>query len=238
MSTKMKAIILAAGKGTRLYPLTLEKPKCLLEVGGKSVIDRQIAAIHEMGIEDVVVVVGYKKEVIMSEVGAKVRYRAYHNFEETNNLHTLWSVKDELNNAFICLFSDLIFDTDVIRKAMESNDDICMVCNTHKILEGTMRIKLTDGKFTGVGGHIPVSEGSGNFLGIAKFSKRGANLLVSQMGEMVSGHKNDYYTIAIDVLAKKGIEIGYVNLHDSLWIEIDTREDLDRARQLLSNRSI
>lgn len=238
MSTKTKAIILAAGKGTRLYPLTLEKPKCLLEVGGMSVINRQIAVIREMGIEDIVMVVGYKKEVIMSQVGAKVRYREYLNFDETNNLHTLWSVRDELNNAFICFFSDLIFDADLIRKAMVSNNDICMVCNTNKILEGTMRIKLTDGKLTGVGGHIPVSEGSGNFLGIAKFSKRGANLLVDQMRKMVSGHKNDYYTIAIDVLAKKGIEIGYVNLDDSLWVEIDTEKDLESAHKLLLDRSI
>ena len=238
MSTKMKAIILAAGKGTRLYPLTLEKPKCLLEVGGKSVINRQIAAIHEIGIEDIVVVVGYKKEVIMSEVGSKVRYREYLNFAETNNLHTLWSIRDELKSEFICFFADLIFDTDVIRKAMESMDDICMVCNTQKVLEGTMRIELTDKKITGVGGHIPVSEGSGNFLGITKFSKQGANILLNQMEKMVSGHKNDYYTIAIDALAKKGMHIGYVTLHDSVWIEIDTKEDLDKARQVLVDRII
>lgn len=231
----MKAIILAAGKGTRLYPLTLEKPKCLLEVGGKSVIDRQIAAIHEMGIEDVVVVVGYKKEIIIREVGTKVRYREYLNFKETNNLHTLWSIRDELKSEFICFFADLIFDTDVIRKAMESMDDICMVCNTQKVLEGTMRIELTDKKITGVGGHISASEGSGNFLGIAKFSEQGANILLNQMGKMVSSHKNDYYTIAIDTLAKKGIDIGYVTVHDSVWIEIDTKEDLAKACKLIAD---
>src|SRR3989338_6930889 len=110
----MKAVILAAGKSSRLFPLTLNKPKCLLEVGGKTIIDRQIEAISQIGIEDILIVTGYKKEVIMNTIKDEARYREYPDFEKTNNLHTLWSVRDELNNDFICLFSDLIFDTEII----------------------------------------------------------------------------------------------------------------------------
>lgn len=234
----MKAIILAAGRGTRLYPLTLDKPKCLLKINGKTILDRQIEAIREIGIKDILIVTGYKKELIEHAVGNEARCKEYLGFEKTNNLHTLWSIKNELNNNFMCFFSDLIFDTEVIKRAKESPCDICLVVDTYKVLEGTMRIKLVNGNLRGVGDYISVSNGSGNFIGIAKFSKKGARMLCEQMKKMVSAHTNDYYTIAIDSLIKAGIEIGYVEVGDCPWIEIDTKEDLDNADKLLSSASI
>ena len=237
MSTNMRAVILAAGRGTRLYPITLKKPKCLLEIGGATILNRQIRAIKEIGIEDIVVVVGHKKEAIMDAMGDTVRYREYADFAKTNNLHTLWSVREELNADFICIFADLIFDKEVVKRAKESRDEICLVVDTHRVLEGTMRIKLEKGRLTGVGSHIPVSEGSGNFIGIAKCSKKGAALLIAQMQKMVSAHQDDYYTIAIDALAKKGTKIGYVDISDVAWAEIDTKEDLDNCTDVVKNLS-
>jgi len=226
----MKAIILAAGRSTRLYPLTLERPKCLLEVGGETIIEGMIRCIREIGIEDITVIVGYKKEMIMDVLGGSVKFREYSDFAKTNNFHTLWSVKDELNTDFMCFFADLIFDTEVIRRAKDSQKDICLVIDKNRVLEGTMRIKLTAEKLTGVGSHITVSDGSGNFLGIAKFSKKGAKILLDQMDKMASGCQSDYYTIAIDELARGGTEVGYVDISDKLWLEVDTKNDLERAR--------
>ena len=105
MSTNIKAVILAAGKSSRLYPITLKKPKCLLEVGGKRIIDWQVDAIREIGIEDILVVIGYKGDEIIREVGDRVRYRQYSDYAKTDNLHTLWSIRDELHQDFLCFFS-------------------------------------------------------------------------------------------------------------------------------------
>lgn len=110
----MKAIILAAGKSSRLYPITLERPKCLLEVGKQSIIERQIDMLNKQGIDDILVVVGYKKEVIRDAVGDKVRYAEYNDYEKTNNLFTLWSIKDELDDDFILLFSDVIIEENIL----------------------------------------------------------------------------------------------------------------------------
>ena len=231
----MKAIILAAGRSSRLYPITLERPKCLLEIGGKIIIDRQIDAIREIGIHDVLVVVGYKGNLILDELGDRVRYREYNDYNKTNNLHTLWNVKDELNEDFICLFSDVLFDPIILKKAKESLEDFCMMIDTSQVLTDTMRVKLEYEKLTSIGSHISVDEGSGNFIGIAKFSKIGARKLYNQMEKLILDHKNDYYTIAIDTLAKEGAQIGYIDVKGKKWAEIDTKADLDNANEYYNN---
>lgn len=226
----MKAVILAAGKCSRLYPITLEKPKCLLEIGGETIIERQLDAIRSVGIKDITVVTGYMKDAIINAVGDSVRYKNYPDYEKTNNLHTLLSIRDELDSDFVCLFSDVIFETEVLSRAMESTHDICLIVDTHQVLEGTMRIRLEDGKIAGIGSHISVPNGSGNFIGIAKFSKAGAQKLITKMEAMMADHKDDYYTLAIDALAREGEKIGFVDVADRMWMEIDTKKDLDDAK--------
>ena len=236
----MKAIILAAGRSSRLYPLTLEKPKCLLKIGGKTILNKQIHAIRKIGIDDILVVVGYKGHLIKKELGNAVRYSEYNDFNKTNNFHTLWSVRHELNDSFICLFSDVLFDTDIIKRASNSTEGFCLMIDTGRVLEGTMRIKIEDQKITAIGSHVTVKEGDGNFIGIAKFSKNAAKLLLTQMQMMRHGHETDYYTIAIDALAKKGVNIGYIDVKTLNWIEIDTKTDLDKAKKVVGcgNRTL
>ena len=94
----MKAIILAAGRSTRLYPITLEHPKCLLPIGGKTLIEHQITWLNMCGIDDILVVNGYLNHMIEEKLGSRVRYRFYENFAETNNLYTLHSINDELDD--------------------------------------------------------------------------------------------------------------------------------------------
>lgn len=231
MSTKLKAVILAAGRSSRLYPLTLNIPKCLLKFGNKRIIDFQIEALHQIGIEDVLVVVGYRGDEIRKALANKARFREYDKFESTNNLHTLWSVRDELDEGFICLFSDVLFDTKIIRGVHQSEDDFCMAVDTGRVLEGTMRVQIADGILNGIGSQIPVARGSGNFIGIAGFSQHGARMLCKQMKEMVSNHLQDYYTMAVNALAQKGIRIGYFDVAGLKWAEIDTLKDLESARK-------
>ena len=109
----MKAIILAAGKGTRLYPLTLNKPKGLLELGNETILDRLICQFKSLGIKDILMVVGYQKESLIKHFGSSVRFIYYKDFAKTNNLHTLWSIRDELNDNIIISFADLVVDKQI-----------------------------------------------------------------------------------------------------------------------------
>lgn len=237
----MKAIILAAGRSSRLYPLTLQTPKCLLEVGGASIIARQIEALRNAGVDDVIVVVGFQKGKIISALGDTVRYRVYDDFAATNNLHTLWHVRDELNDDCIILFADVLFDPQLLCDLIAHPAAFCALVDTSRVLEGTMRVtlapstaRLASARLTGIGSHIPPHEGHGNFIGIAKITRDGGKLLKKEMERMVAlpQHINDYYTLAFDALAKQGTNVAYVRAGEYRWKEVDTKEDLLRARTI------
>jgi L-glutamine-phosphate cytidylyltransferase len=120
----MKVIILAAGRGSRLTPLTDNKPKCLVKLFGKSLLEWQIEKFRKFGINDISVVTGYKKELISFD-GIKI----YHNknFEKTNMIETLFCAKKEINETVIISYGDIIFEDDVLQKLIESKEDFSVI---------------------------------------------------------------------------------------------------------------
>jgi len=229
------ALILAAGMGTRLQPITLDHPKCLVEVAGKTLIARQIETLRAAGVEDIRLVVGYQQEKIRERLGSAIQYRYYPDFAKTNNLHTLWQARDWLGGGFLCLFSDVIFTAETIRRLLDSPDDVALAVDAAQVMAGTMRVRIADDRIVGVGSHIPVAEGSGTFIGLAKFSAAGAETLLGAMAAMIDGHHQDYYTMALDRHARGGGHVGYVDIADQAWIEIDTLDDMRRAERFLTS---
>ena len=165
----MKAIILAAGRGTRLYPITLNKPKGLLEVGDETILDRLVRQFKSSGIKDILMVVGYQKEHLMNHFGKSVRYSYYEDFSKTNNLHTLWSVRNELNDDVIITFADLVVHQDIVNLLAKSKGDISMAIDTSQVLQGTMRVATKNNHIKNIT-TTTVDEADGNFIGISKIS--------------------------------------------------------------------
>ena len=193
-------------------------------------IDHQIEMLQRCGIDDIVVVTGYQEEKIREAVGNKARFINYEEYHSTNNLFTLWHIKEELNDDFVCLFSDVLFGEDLLRKCLDDKRDFSLLVHNKEILADTMRVKISNGSINDIGSHVPVNEGDGNFIGVAKFSKKAAGLLVEQMEKLIQDqHRQDYYTISLVGLAAAGHEIGPVFVDDNHWIEIDHKHDYERA---------
>jgi L-glutamine-phosphate cytidylyltransferase len=233
----MKAIIVAAGKSTRLYPMTLDKPKCLLEIGTTTMLEHQIKILQACGVNDIVVILGYLKEKIMTHIGNKVRYREFDDFAKGNNLLTLHSARDELNDDCLVLFADVLLEKELLQKLLDSTTDFSLLVHNKEILKDTMRVKIIEDSICDIGGHIPIEVGHGNFIGIAKYSKRAAELLARKMEQMVhcGGHTNDYYTQSLVPLAANGEKITPIYANDDLWVEIDHMEDYERAKKLFGD---
>ena len=227
----MKAIILAAGRSSRLYPITLQLPKCLLQIGGKKLIEHQVDWLHRCGIEDILVVTGYLNHLIEAELGSAVQYSYYSDYENTNNLHTLYSVRDEMYEDTIILFSDVLLSVDLLQRCINSSQEICLIIDSSTITDKTMRIQIHDGFISDIGSHINVEDADGNFIGVGKFSKDAVDLLVNQMQDLVDDYIyiNDYYTIALSKLSPKGHKIGFIESMREPWVEIDTQDDYDKV---------
>ena len=132
-----------------------------------------------------------------------------------------------LNSSLICLFADIIYDRNIINKLKINNKKICLAIDTSNVLEGTMRVIIKKTNYK-IGSHIPVSEGMGNFIGIAKFSKNGALLIKKYL--IKEKNNKEYYTYVINKMIADGIKINYIDVKKNYWKEIDTNKDLVEAK--------
>ena len=230
----MKAIILAAGKGSRLYPISSKVPKGLLKINNQTIIDRLINQLLGVNIQDITIVTGYQSkaydEKFRNNKNIKLIYYPF--YSDTNNLHTLWFIKELLNDDTIISFSDLILDENILIRLVNSKSDLAFTVHSLNILEGTMKVSFNSSTLTSIT-RTSIEKANGNFVGISKFSKNGCRIVVDEMLKIVkSGHKNDYYTIAIDNYIKSGGFVEAINVNRDRWIEID---DANKYKEAISN---
>lgn len=232
---KYKAIILAAGRGKRIKKI-FNKPKCLLRFRNNdlTIIQRLYEMLKSKKISNIIVVTGYKKNLIKKTLGKKVKYYFFKNYNKSNNLQTLLSIKKELKGNLLCFFSDLIFDKNILEGILKNKNDFCIAIDTGKILNGTMRIKKRGNKIIDIGNQIKRSDGHGNFIGISKFSKKGTTLLKKYLIQEKKNTKN-YYTLALKNIAQDGLKINFFDCKKYFWKEIDTAKDFYDVKNIIVN---
>ena len=249
MKKPLKAIIVAAGGGTRLMPLTNGKPKCLLEVGDKTILQRQLEVLRWCEVADIVVVRGYKKELIN-----------YPDIKYCDDIHykgilgSLFFAQKEMDGGFIFSYSDIIYGEDIVKKLLETDGDIVLVVDTdwQKQYEGREKhpvgeaelVKVEDDSAVKIGKDVvKIDEAHGEFIGLAKFTDRGVKIIKKVYNDLISKYKKEesfqnakefqkaYLTDFIQELVDRGIKVRTANI-SSVWTEIDTDEDLERAKRV------
>lgn len=246
----MKAIIVAAGPGSRLNPLTNEMPKCLLEVGGKTIIERALEALRENGIEKIAVVRGYCSHLIDYP---NITYYENPNYRENNILRSLFYAEGEMNDDLIFSYSDIVYSSEIVAKLMECESEIALTVDVnwlqhyngrdrHPISEAEL-VKVANGKVVKIGkGIVNSEEAHGEFIGLAKFSKSGAELMKAAYHRVAEEHpvapfqnaaslEKAYMTDMIQELVDNGSLVQSIDIEGG-WMEIDTQQDLERARRL------
>lgn len=177
----LNVIILAAGEGKRLRPLTNEKPKGLVELFGKSILERQIEIFMSVGITDISIVTGFNANLIKFP---KINYFHNHNFKTTNMVETLFYAKEKLNESTIISYGDIIFEKKVIEKLIQSKHEISVVVDlawkeyweTRFVnpLEDAESLLLQDGYITNIGQKPKNFEQiQGQYIGLMKFQNDG-----------------------------------------------------------------
>ncbi|MCK4698635.1 MAG: phosphocholine cytidylyltransferase family protein, partial [Dehalococcoidia bacterium] len=242
----MKAIIVAAGPGSRLNPLTNEIPKCLLEVGGKTILERALEALRENGIEKIVVVRGYCSHLIDYP---NITYYENPNYRENNILRSLFYAEGEMNDDLIFSYSDIVYSSEIVAKLMECESEIALIVDVnwlqhyngrdrHPISEAEL-VKVANGKVVKIGkGVVSPAEAHGEFIGLAKFSKSGAEVMKAAYHRVAEERpaapfqhaaslEKAYLTDMLQELVDNGSLVQSVNIRGN-WMEIDTPQDLER----------
>jgi choline kinase len=234
----MKAVILAAGQGTRIRSVHGEHPKCLIEVDNTTILDHQLEALSMAGIDNVAVVVGYEKAQIIEHVKSRPsvpqRIRFFENpaFAITNNIYSLWLALEWLRgDSFVVLNADVIFDPEILSAAVRSNAPISMIVDP-LWRDETMKVIIEDDHVIQMSKKISREEFSGTYIGITVFSKAIEDRFFRTMNELISaGQVNEFFNVAVQKLVNEGIRVGYTSTDALAWAEIDDPLDLTFAQQ-------
>ncbi len=240
----MRAIIIAAGKGTRLYPLTKNTPKSLLEIGnGLTLLESQLYSLKENNIKDVTIIVGYRAEQIEAKIkkyendfNINTVYNPF--FATSNNLISVWFARHFMQEDFITINGDDIFNPSIIQNLLKSKANITMVIDEKKSYDDDdMKITHSEGLVHKVSKQIPFEEANGESVGIIKFSGYGPKIYVDILDEMVrkEENKNVFYLRAIQEIIKKGYPVNYSKCSPGDWAELDFHPDLMFIRDYVTN---
>jgi choline kinase len=226
-----RAIILAAGVGSRLRPLTDNRPKCLLEVGGRTLIDHQMSALRRYGIIDVTVVVGYCGEQVRRHVGDRAKYLENPQYERTNSLYSLWLAREDLNSGSLILNSDVLALPALFDRLLQSPAaNAILVERGNRFEAEDMKVRLNGSQVVDFGKNLPSEHAHAHNVGVAKFSAEGPARLIECLERLVAtGHENDWVPVAFGEFARQW-PLTAVATDGLPWIEIDYAEDLTRAR--------
>jgi choline kinase len=235
----MKAVILAAGQGTRIRSVHGEHPKCLIEVDNATILDHQLDALYKAGITDVAIVVGYEKEQIIKHImSRKLRHAQPVHFIEnpafaiTNNIYSLWLALEWVRgDSFIVLNADVIFDADVLNIAVQMNVPISMIVDP-LWRDETMKVIIHGDRVLQMSKKMSREQFSGTYIGITLFSKIIQERFFDKMKAVISaGRVNEFFNVAVQELVDEGVHVGYTSSDGLPWAEIDDPTDLSFAQQ-------
>ena len=241
----MKAIILAAGVGLRIKPLTNNCPKCLLKVGDYTILEMMISHIQDCGINEIVFVVGYLKEQIKDYVKTEfpdlnASFVTNDKYAETNTGYSLMLVKDFIQDSgFIKFDADVVFDKKILKKLIECKHESCL-CVDKTINLDTEEIKVivdNQNRILKANKTVNPKDAVGESIGIEKINKETAKLLFKELELMMQDKTNhqEYYEGAYERLIEKNVPFYSLDISGLKWVEIDTREDLDFGIKIFSN---
>lgn len=236
----MKAVILAAGIGSRLRPLTDRTPKALLEVGGRPILDHTLEALWRNGVQEAVVVTGHlsgqvEDHVARSELPCRLIFNP--RFDTANNYYSLLVAEEALGGEpFVKVDADLVFQPGVLTRLLSTEGDLCLAVDTDVSL-GAEEMKLqvdAAGQVRAVSKNLEPATCAGESIGLERISAAFSPALFDELRAIDrEGFVGAYYEDAYDRLARQGIhDIRAVEVSGLAWAEIDDARDLAEANRL------
>jgi choline kinase len=232
----MRALILAAGLGTRLAPITNDRPKSLVPVNGQPILLKQIDNLHKNGIDNITIISGYMADILKKTVHEKypeIKIIESIDYAKTNNMYSAYLGRKEVeNNAFIMMNADVFFDATVITALMKCDAPNAIVTDIGTYLEESMKVVEKNGRLVEISKAITQEQALGSSIDVYKFSAQAGNTFFKKCEEYIVERKElkMWSEVALnDILGE--IKFAVCPL-DGRWLEIDTHEDLLAAEKL------
>jgi L-glutamine-phosphate cytidylyltransferase len=235
----MRAIILAAGRGSRLNGHVHEGPKALLRVGNASLIGRQILVLRQAGIREIAVVVGCEADAVRQHCGAGITYVQNTEYATTNSLYSLWMARPLLLDGCVVLNCDVLFHPQLLHDLLTARHDAALMLayrtpEDPPFGDEEMKVKVRGGRVVDMSKAMDPSEADGENVGVLRFDSGVAPLLVETLETIVAaGGRRDWAPRAFTAFAAQA-PLYAIGTRGYPWTEIDFPEDYERAvREIL-----
>jgi choline kinase len=242
----MIGVILAAGMAKRLRPLTDTKPKCLLEVGGRTLLERTVRAMQQAGISEFVVVTGYRADQIRSFLDNlepldsldKPTFHFLHNadYEHNNNIYSLWMAGEFVRGKeFLLMDSDILCDPAAVARIAHEPES-ALALNRHECGEEEIKVIVDgDGHITEISKVCSIQDAIGESVGIEKMTADYSTALYKELDQMIEkeGLIDVFYERCFERLIPQGHTFKVVDTTNYFSYELDTPEDFQRAQELM-----
>jgi len=247
----LNAIILAAGKGERLLPLTNNIPKCMIKLGEKSLLERVIEVLRNCNINNISVVTGYCSETINFP---NVTYFKNEEYDSTNMTESLFCARPKLNDSVILSYTDIVYEKKIVQQMLNFKGDFgiavdskwkeAYVGRTDHPFSEAVNVAVKNDKVVEIRKNMSESSPeqiAGEFIGLSIFSKQGVKILVEKYDALSKTHKGKFhfapslkkacFSDMLQELIDSGNKIEPIFI-EGKWCEIDTKQDIQRAKTL------
>jgi len=240
----MHAIILAAGRGSRLLPLTTDLPKCLLPIGNTTVLGMQLDTLVAHGVETATVITGFNSHMVEDEINARLggpRVETLFNpfFQVADNLASCWMARASMSEDFLLINGDTLFSPELLQTVLSAPaKDVAVTIDQKGYYDGDdMKVTLDGSQLTAIGKTLALTETDGESIGMLRFMNAGPEIFRNELGRLMrtpDGTKS-WFLSAIHGLAQSGQHIDTINIKGADWSELDTPEDYEVCRSLFGN---
>lgn len=232
----MKAIILSAGRGSRLLPLTETRPKCLLPIGTTTVLGRQLDTLEAGGISEAIVVTGFMVGLVEAEIARRtgpMQVTPFFNpfFQVADNLASCWMVRGHMDEDFVLINGDTLFEAALLGDVLASPAQPVQVTIDHKPSYDTddMKVSLEGTRLRAIGKNIAAADTHAESIGFLRFMGEGTAMFRAKLEQMMRTQEgvSAWFLEAIDALADTTGQVGTLSIHGRRWNELDTVADYE-----------
>jgi choline kinase len=233
----MKAVILSAGQGKRLLPLTESQPKCTIPIHGRSILEWQVDELIKLGVHPIHVVVGFGAAAVEQVLDHHESRDAIHTmynpfYALADNLISCWTARHEMTEDFILLNGDTMFETAILKRALQAPPaPITLVTDEKPQYDADdMKVIVRGTQLVRIGKTLPLEKVNGESIGMIRFQDTGSQIFCSTMERRIRQPESlkQWYLSLIDELAPQG-HVSTVSIQGLTWAEIDNPEDLHYA---------
>lgn len=231
----MKAIIMAAGVGSRLLAFSNGRPKCLITTGKETLISRMVRLLRQRNVNDITVITGYMSHLIRQNLGEKVRYFDNPFYKVTNSIASLWLARELLTEDVILMNADLFLEENILDVALSQTKNAVMLSDSTRIETADFRFGVDGDRILKTGNKLTNAETDCEYVGVVRIDANFIHQFKNHLEYLLSkGDFNNWWEGVLYSFIEEGVDIFHTDIKGTFWTEVDNGNDYQRLTSWLS----